>query len=84
MKREGRVTVQRVGVEALRPVERRIMALIVEGWTDAEITAELSYAPGSVKNHISFVIGKLGATNRAHAAAIYARETALGSGAVAS
>lgn len=54
----------------LTPRELDILNLLVEGLTDVEIAAELSTGASTVKNHVASVLGKLGARNRTHAAAL--------------
>ena len=50
--------------------ERQVLALMVEGLTNAEIAVQLSISPATVKHHVSACISKLGAANRAHAAVL--------------
>ncbi|MEU1393688.1 MULTISPECIES: response regulator transcription factor [unclassified Nonomuraea] len=44
--------------------EDEIVALVAQGWTNAEIAAELFLSPGTVKNHVAAVQRKIGARNR--------------------
>jgi DNA-binding NarL/FixJ family response regulator len=48
--------------------EREVLGLIVEGKDNNEIAAVLVISPETVKTHVSTVLGKLGADNRAEAA----------------
>ena len=49
--------------------EREITSLVAQGWTNAEIAAELFVAPGTIKNHLASIQRKLGARNRVGIAA---------------
>jgi len=53
--------------EKLTPREREILHLIVQGATNAEIAAHLCLSEGTVKNHISHILDKLGARDRVQA-----------------
>lgn len=50
--------------------EREVLALMVEGLSNVEIAARLSISPSTVGFHISNIFSKLGAANRAEAAAL--------------
>jgi DNA-binding NarL/FixJ family response regulator len=50
--------------------ELQIVQLLAQGATNREIAAALVVAEGTVKNHITNVLGKLGARDRAQAALI--------------
>jgi NarL family two-component system response regulator LiaR len=50
--------------------EREVLALVVEGLTNREIADRLSISPATVRHHVSACISKLGAANRAQAAAL--------------
>jgi NarL family two-component system response regulator LiaR len=50
--------------------EREVLALVVEGLTNSEIADRLSISPATARHHVSACISKLGAANRAHAAAL--------------
>lgn len=54
--------------ERLTPREREVLGLVAEGATNAEIADALCLAEGTVKNHVSHILSKLGAQGRAHAA----------------
>jgi DNA-binding NarL/FixJ family response regulator len=47
--------------------EREVLGLIVEGKDNNEIAAALVISPETVKSHVSTVLAKLGAGNRAEA-----------------
>ena len=50
--------------------ERGILALIATGRTNAEIADGLFFATKTVERHVATIVRKLGARNRAHAAAL--------------
>ena len=50
--------------------ETEILALVADGYSNQEIAEELSIAHNTVKNHLRSILSKLGAKNRAQAAAI--------------
>jgi NarL family two-component system response regulator LiaR len=50
--------------------ELEVLALVVEGLSNAEIAEQLVISPNTARNHVSACISKLGATNRAQAAAL--------------
>jgi DNA-binding NarL/FixJ family response regulator len=51
--------------DELTPRERVVLELIARGQTNAEIAAALSVSPKTVSNHVSNVLAKLQATDRA-------------------
>jgi DNA-binding CsgD family transcriptional regulator len=51
--------------------ERRVLALMVQGATNATIGEELVISRGTVKSHVASILRKLGAANRADAVARY-------------
>ena len=53
--------------------ELRVLALIAEGKTNREIARALYLGEGTVRNYVSSILGKLGVTNRAEAAAFAVR-----------
>lgn len=50
--------------------EREVLALVVQGLTNREIAERLSISPATARHHVSACISKLGAANRARAAAL--------------
>ena len=62
--------------EPLSSRERDVLRLLAEGRSNKEIAAELGIAEGTVKNHMSNVLGKLGVLDRTQAA-LRARELDL-------
>ncbi|GGW13515.1 DNA-binding response regulator [Streptomyces capoamus] len=62
--------------ELLTPRETEVLRLICAGATNKEIAARLHLSEGTVKNHISRVLSRLGLRDRTQAA-LYARENGL-------
>jgi DNA-binding NarL/FixJ family response regulator len=56
--------------------EREVLRFLARGMSNKEIAAELNLAEGTVKNHMSNVLGKLGVLDRTQAA-LKARELGL-------
>ena len=54
-------------IESLTPREKDVLSLLVEGLSNREIGARLFLSEGTVKNHVSAIIGKLQANDRTHA-----------------
>ena len=63
-------------VEALSQRELQVLRLMAAGATNKEIAAQLYIAPGTVKNHVTSILGKLGVSDRTQAA-LKAREMGL-------
>lgn len=64
-------------VEALTEREREILALVAKGASNRQIGETLFITEGTVKNHMSNILSKLGLRDRTQAA-LYAREMGLG------
>jgi DNA-binding NarL/FixJ family response regulator len=62
--------------EELTEREREVLDLLSAGASNREIAEKLVLAEGTVKNHVSNILGKLHAANRTHAVAL-AREQGL-------
>ncbi|HWM04673.1 MAG TPA: response regulator transcription factor [Actinophytocola sp.] len=62
--------------DALTTRETDVLRLIAAGATNREIAARLFLSEGTVKNHISRILGRLGLRDRTQAA-IYARDNGL-------
>ncbi len=62
--------------EPLSPRELEILRLLAIGATNREIAAQLVLAEGTVKNHVTSILGKLGVTDRT-SAAMRAKELGL-------
>jgi DNA-binding NarL/FixJ family response regulator len=60
----------------LTPREREVLRLLATGASNREIGAQLFISEGTVKNHISNILGRLGLRDRTQAA-IYAKERGL-------
>lgn len=54
-------------IDSLSPRERDTFAAMVRGLTNAEIGAELTLAPSTIKSHINSIFAKLGLRDRVHA-----------------
>jgi DNA-binding NarL/FixJ family response regulator len=59
------------GIGALSPREEEILRLLAEGMTDREIGDALTISPRTVETHVSNILRKLDARNRADAARKY-------------
>jgi DNA-binding NarL/FixJ family response regulator len=57
-------------IERLSPREREIMRLIARGLTNRDIADVLAIAEGTVKNHVSHLLTKVGAPDRTRAVLI--------------
>jgi signal transduction histidine kinase/DNA-binding NarL/FixJ family response regulator len=68
--RSGDATGDDSGREALTQRERSILTLVARGETNAEIGRTLYLATKTVERQVATIVRKLGARNRAHAAAI--------------
>ena len=62
--------------EGLTERELEVLGLLAAGASNREIGAKLFLAEGTVKNHVSNILGKLHAANRTHAVSL-AREQGL-------
>lgn len=60
---------ERLPCDELTAREHEVLALVVEGVSNAEIARRLGIAGGTVKNHISSIFEKLGVTQRTEAVA---------------
>lgn len=59
--------------DSLNVREREILRLIVRGMTNAQIAQQLFLSEGTVRNHVSTILDKLGVTDRTQAAVIALR-----------
>ena len=60
-------------IEPLSDREREVLVLVAQGHSNREIAERLVLAEGTVKNHVSSILGKLQAENRTQAADIARR-----------
>ena len=67
------ITPQDSPVEPLSEREREVLVLLAQGHSNREIAEQLVLAEGTVKNHVSNILGKLQAENRTQAAEIARR-----------
>ena len=58
-------------LESLTSREAEVLRLLADGLTDREIASSLTVSPRTVETHVSSVLHKLGARNRAEAARRY-------------
>jgi NarL family two-component system response regulator LiaR len=62
----------------LTPREHEVLALLVEGLTNAEIGQRLNITHSTSSAHVSSILSKLGVSNRAEAVALALREGIIG------
>ena len=60
----------RAGIAMLSPRERQILNLLAEGWSGAEIAAQLYLSAETVRTHVRNAVQKLGARTRTQAVAL--------------
>ena len=60
-------------VDRLTGREREVLALLAEGLSNGEIGGRLFLSPGTVKDHVSAILTKLGVDNRVRAALLAER-----------
>ena len=63
-------------VESLSERELQVLRLLATGATNRQIAEQLCIAPGTVKNHVTRILGKLEVSDRTQAA-LKARELNL-------
>ena len=67
---EPRAAASRAPDPTLTPLERRVLAELASGRTNAEIAARLGYSASYIKDVVAAARARLGARDRAHAAAL--------------
>lgn len=65
-------------LEELTERQREVLALVVKGRSNQEIARQLYLGLSTVRFHVSVILAKLGAANRAEAAAIAVKHNLLG------
>lgn len=65
--------VERLVLESLTPQERRVLDLVVDGLTNAQIGERLGIREKTVRNHVTNLLAKLGFTRRTQAAVFMVR-----------
>ncbi len=65
----GASSPQKIG-DDLSEREREVLALLVQGLSNAEIAEQLMVSTAAAKYHVSSILSKLGAANRTEAAAL--------------
>ncbi|MDP0400504.1 response regulator [Tsukamurella strandjordii] len=69
----GGVTVDDLGTDKLSPREREVLVLVADGLSNLEIGRVMHLSVGTVKDHVSALLGKLGVANRVQAALVAQR-----------
>lgn len=67
-----------VAVQSLTPRELEVLRLVAEGYSNRQISDVVHLAEGTVKNHLSTILMKLGARDRTNAVLKALREGMLG------
>ncbi len=75
-KKEPSISVPEAAVENLTERELEVLRLIATGATNREIAQDLGVSEGTVKNHVSSILSRLGLRDRIQAA-LYAHERGL-------
>ncbi|MHC3000409.1 helix-turn-helix transcriptional regulator [Microbacterium sp. HJ5] len=63
-------------IASLTPRERQVLALVAEGLTNPQIGRRLYISPKTASVHVSAILAKIGASNRAEAAALFSASVA--------
>ena len=54
-------------VQSVTEREREVLALVAEGYSNKRIGAQLGITERTVKNHLTYIMSKLAASDRTHA-----------------
>ncbi|HEX7974592.1 MAG TPA: response regulator transcription factor [Anaerolineales bacterium] len=65
------------GILPLTPAEQGVLDLLVKGLPDKQIALRLGRSEGTIKKHVSNILGKLGASNRTEAAILAERHNLI-------
>ncbi len=65
-----------MGLEVLTKREHEVLEALAQGQTNSEIAERLVLSESTIKTHVSWILGKIGARDRVHAV-IIAYETGL-------
>jgi DNA-binding NarL/FixJ family response regulator len=76
--RPGPADARALPLEPLTERELEVLRLMAEGYSNREISGALFLAEGTVKNHVSMILTKLGARDRTRAVLRALREGVLG------
>jgi len=60
-------------LECLSEREREVVRMVADGFDNSEIAAKMFLSDGTVRNHISAILAKLGLRNRTQIAIYYYR-----------
>lgn len=69
----GHAQAAKRAIHRLTDREREVVALLGHGLSNAEIAEHMHLAHGTVKDHVSAILGKLGGVNRVQAAVLAER-----------
>jgi DNA-binding NarL/FixJ family response regulator len=72
-------TADAISLHGLSPREREVLGALALGLDNRGIAAQLKISEKTVRNHVSTIFSKIGATSRAHAVSL-ARDAGLGRG----
>jgi DNA-binding NarL/FixJ family response regulator len=67
-----------VDLVPLTPAEQIVLGLLAKGLSDLQISKQLDRSEGTVKKHVSNILGKLGVRNRTEAAVMAERYNLVG------
>lgn len=73
--RKQSIAQQGSAFSALTPQELSVLAFVAQGLTNRQIAIKLYLGEGTVRNYVSSILGKIGVSNRAEAAAFAVRHS---------